>query len=384
MYSFSLSKLFLFLNLWGFRLTLYKILGRSSFALPLSIPFFKKHILVIGCGQFAYSTLAPRLLVMGIFSPIAYAYDPDPCALRKFCVAYSAQPLDLSSLNNVNPSGFDLVYICSDHSSHFTYAKYFLSSGVDVYSEKPLTTSLVQLTNLASAISTSSGRFFAGYNRPFSPLVGKVRHHFLSSCSGKLFLNFHVSGHFLPSDHWYRSSGQGSRIYGNLGHWIDLFVHTCFWLPELPSCLDVAVFYLDSNFFDENILVKISDGNSIFASIAFTCLSEPITGVNETLIFSTDAFTARINNFKTLEIDSPSSYSYTRYRHKSAGHREAIQQPFSPPLRSDVEPLMSEILLSKLNCLVSSRGGSFSFDLLGELNEITTQVPPSDLRTSSC
>ena len=75
-FPFALSKFLVYLRLWGFRQTLYKILGRTNLCLPLSLPTFKKNILVIGCGQFAFSTLAPRLLLHGLFSPIALAYDP--------------------------------------------------------------------------------------------------------------------------------------------------------------------------------------------------------------------------------------------------------------------------------------------------------------------
>ena len=379
-FYFGLSKLSVYLNLWGFRQTLYKTLGRSSLVVPLSIPSCKKSILVIGCGQFAFSTLAPRLLKLGIFSPIAYAYDPNTFSLRKFCVAYSAKPVDLSNLNHFDTSGIDLVYICSDHYSHFAYAKHFLLSGIDVYCEKPLTTSLPQLHDLASVISSSSARFFAGYNRPHSSFVRTLRDTFISSDSKQLFLNFHVSGHFLTSDHWYRSSAQGSRIYGNLGHWIDLFVHTCFWLPELPAVLDISIFYLDTFHSDENILVHISDGKSIFASITFSCLTEPITGVNESLVFSSDKFTARIRNFETMELDLSTSLRVFSHRHKSAGHVEAIRQPFSPHYRSDVEPLISEILLSKIKSVVSSRGSSCSFDLKGELSDLySLSAPDSSL-----
>ena len=372
---FSFSKVFLYLRLWGFRQTFYKVLGRSAFSLPLSFPGFKKHILVIGCGQFAYSTLAPRLLQMGILSPIAFAYDPNPVSLRKFCRAYSARPVDLSSLDNFNPAGVDLVYVCSDHSSHVAYAKHFLSAGIDVYCEKPLTTSLNQLYELASVVASSPARFFAGYNRPYSPFITSLRRRFISSGSSKLFLNFHVSGHYLPCDHWYRSSEQGSRIYGNLGHWVDLFVHTCFWLSELPTFFDISISYFDSSYADENLSVQISDGTSIFATISFACLAEPITGVNETLSFSSDKFIARIHNFETMELDCLVSYRRLFRRLKSAGHAEAIRQPFSRYCRPDIEPLMSEIILSKIKTLVSTRTSSGSFDLPRELNELFARLP---------
>ena len=41
-FPFALSKFLVYLRLWGFRQTLYKILGRSNLCLPLSLPAFKK------------------------------------------------------------------------------------------------------------------------------------------------------------------------------------------------------------------------------------------------------------------------------------------------------------------------------------------------------
>lgn len=371
---FHFSKLFLYIKLWGLRQTFFKTIGRLKVSFPLSLPAPVKNILVIGCGQFAFSTLAPRLLSFGIFSPIAFAYDPDKFALSKFCRAFSARPVDLSSLDLSGLGDVRLVYICSDHSSHFLYAKLFLSAGIDVYCEKPLSTSLSQIYELASIVARSSSRFFAGYNRPHSDFIRILRDHFRLSNSSRLFLNFHVSGHYLAADHWYRSSGQGSHIYGNLGHWIDLFVHTCFWFDNKPSIFSITIAYSDPHFSDENLVVQITDNDRIFASISFACLVEPITGVNETLLFSTDKFIARIYNFKSMELDTVSSYRVFSKRLKSAGHLEAVGQPFKSVMRPDIEPFVSEILLSKIQSLVSSRSVSGSFDLESELKELYSRV----------
>ena len=68
-----------------------------------------------------------------------------------------------------------------------------------------------------------------------------------------------------------------------------------------------------------------------------------------------------------MELDKVSSYQVFSKRLKSAGHLEAIRQPFRSDLRSDIEPFLSEILLSKIKSLVSSRITAGSFDLIGEL-----------------
>ena len=362
----SASKLLLFFRIWGIRLTLFKILGRVRLPIPLSLPYPFPFIFVVGCGQFAFSTLAPRLLRFYILSPIKIAYDPSASARSSFCSAYVCSPLEDPHVPL--PNDVRLVYICSDHSSHNQYSLHFLAQGVDVYCEKPLTTSREQVLSLHDAITTSRSRFFSGYNRPHSPFVIETKNLFKSSACSSLHLQFSILAHFLPGDHWYRKPGQGSRIYGNLGHWVDLAVHSLFWLPDLPDYLSINILYLDDCHNDENFVLTLRAGQVFSASIYFSARHEPASGVYENIAVYTDKFTARIDNFKSMSIDNGASLVTRHTRIKSAGHRQAILQPFSSQQRPSYEYLLSELLLAEISDLVLKRNEKAVFDLATSLS----------------
>jgi len=156
-----------------------------------------------------------------------------------------------------------------------------------------------------------------------------------------------------------------------LVHWVDLYVHTLFWAPIFPTRADIKITFLDSCHYDENLSIQITADNYYSASISFTCLAEPVTGVHELLEFSTSCFTARINNFKDFEVDCSGYLTRRTFSTKQAGHLQAIRQPFSPFVRNDLEILVSELFVAHLYAACSSHLEEtvFSFtDALSSLN----------------
>jgi hypothetical protein len=372
----NIRRLCFYVRLWGLYLTLFKVIGRLPIAPKIFLPLFRQHILVIGCGQFAFSTLGPRLIRFRFFSPIAFAYDPSSSALQSFCNAYAAKALDPLTIKHSLPSSVRLVYICSDHASHFGYLKSILQQGVDAYCEKPVTTSPEQVYELAHILPHTTARFFTGYNRPHSPYIRRIRSCFNALTPDNLFLTFTIYGHFLDSGHWYRHKGQGSRIYGNVAHWIDLVVHILFWRPNLPSKLDISIVYLDHHAYDENLVVRISDGLSFSSQISFFCLLEPFTGVYEHLQIASNKFTARIDNFTRLEIDTSSSLMSCRTRHKSAGHQQAIRQPLRLEVRPSIEILLSELILGDLHSMILARSTTTVFPFQSHFSKLSALLNP--------
>ena len=95
-----------------------------------------------------------------------------------------------------------------------------------------------------------------------------------------------------------------------MSHWVDLVVHYSHWQINKPSSFIVEISNFDPNYYDENLSMTITSDNNFTATIVFLCLSEPFSGVHEYLQFSNPSFTARINNFLSLDIDYGD-----RYRH---------------------------------------------------------------------
>ena len=276
----------------------------------------------MGCGQFAFSTLSPKLLKFG-FSPIKYAFDIDQDNLNSFCNFYSCKPItSLKNLNNIS-----IAYICSNHSSHFEYTKYLLNRHINVYCEKPLTTNINDVYQLSRIVKESKATLYTGYNRPHSPIIKNIKKLYDKHRPTKFNASLIIFGHKLNKNHWYRNENEGSRIYGNLSHWIDLCHHIMNWNKREIKKLYINMQYLDKDFSDENLICTIRSSNGFSFLIAFYTKYEPFGGVYENIEISTNKFNARTNNFKDLEIDEGNNIKLKNYFRKRAGHFEAINQP---------------------------------------------------------
>ena len=368
---FLISKVFTYIKLWGIRQTFFKVCGRSR---PLFIRFpgwIKKEIAIIGCGKFSYNILGPRLLKFGIFSPIFYAYDHNKKNLNSFCRAYSCKKIS-NFPNEELDKKIKLVYVCTSHSSHFYYICHFLESGIDIYSEKPLTTQASQVFELASKCSKTSARLYSGYNRPHSPAITKLRSAIKKYSPVNQNIICTVKGHHIKKDHWYRRSGEGGMIYGNLSHWIDLCVHMIFWSNKLPDKISISISYFDSVVHDENFLCKLDIGNGFVFSIYFFSLMEPFTGINENIEFISEKFHAKIDDFKSLEMDFGTSKSKIFFSPKSVGYEESIKQPNSTDARDIREYFISELICAEIFLAISNKREISRFDFSENIKKLNT------------
>ena len=115
----------------------------------------------------------PNILKYNSLSPVKYAYDIDKKNLFTFCRTFSCKPL--ISIDSIDKKDIKLAYVCSNHSSHFLYTSKLLQNNIDVYCEKPLTTSLNQVYELAKILKNCKSKIYAGYNRPHSPIILKLK-----------------------------------------------------------------------------------------------------------------------------------------------------------------------------------------------------------------
>jgi predicted dehydrogenase len=60
-----------------------------------------------------------------------------------------------------------------------------------------------------------------GFNRRFSPLARELRSAF-EGFAGPLVMNYTVNAGPLPAGHWSADPGEGGRLLGEVGHFIDL------------------------------------------------------------------------------------------------------------------------------------------------------------------
>jgi predicted dehydrogenase len=340
----GLQKLVRFATIYGLRRALFKALGRIR---RFRVPFFfrrgPREVGVIGCGQYAYATIGYFLLKNK--RQIKSCFDTDKSVQRSFerSFAITKETVTATNLFDSNPA---VIYIASNHASHAKYAIEALALKIPTYVEKPIAVSIEQLVALESARRKTGAKLFAGFNRPFSGALRLLRENIRQPSSAPITLQCFISGHVISEEHWYRLPDEGTRICGNLGHWIDLMIHLMS-LRSLPQRLQITAAYANSDEPDDNLALSFTTELNDLVSIVMTSRSEPFDGIHETINFQHESTIAKIDDFRRIEIWSGSKKITRNFYPKDVGHESAILQPYSNAFVRDWE----EVLMSTLICL---------------------------------
>lgn len=348
----AVKKVLRYISLYGFSRTIIKIAGRtrnSRLNIFFPIKHGEKNISLIGCGQFGFSTISYFLYkIHG--SRFLECYDIDSEKSRStakfwryiFCKDYHRL------LSN---SECKYVYIASDHFSHSKYAIEAIEAGKIVYCEKPISVTQGQLQELVQTIRKNRAEIYFGYNRPFSKAINDLTS-YLKMCKEPLTLTCFISGHKLPEDHWYNDSKEGTRICGNLGHWIDLSLFLFEQRGIMPEVYDISITYANKRERDDNIAVSYNTEYGDLVSLILTSRTEPFEGINETIHLQCGDVISKIDDFQKQTIWIRDKKYIYKYRPKDVGHFTAINQPFIREKRKVSTVVKSTLLMLKIKDMV--------------------------------
>lgn len=370
----GLAKFIRFWGVYGFRRTFFKAAARSRRSLGFLRPraMRQRDIAVIGCGQFAFATIG-CIICQKIGNRFVDCFDTDPESRDSFADFFRVVRPSVDAQALINRSDVDLIFVVSNHESHAGYAVASLNSGKRVYIEKPLAVTKDQAQRLFAAIRRSPGRAFAGYNRPHSAAVRTIRI-LARGTSGPWSMTFTVLGHVLTSDHWYRRPAEGTRICGNVGHWLDLAIHVLCW-DASPTVLDVTVIYSDPCNPDDDISIALTTPRGDLVSITLTSRGEPFEGINETIVMQRGDLIAKIDDFRTMQWWKGSKRGRDVYSPKDVGHVRAIMQPFALERRDWFEVEVSTLLMLTITDMVRAGETRKSFVVSEALGAVGLNVP---------
>jgi predicted dehydrogenase len=331
--------------MYGFSRTYVKAMGRLRFNVPLKIPvsFFKrneKNVAIIGCGQFAFATIG-FFLRKRLGNCIYGVYDIDFENAASFTQYYGGKVFDdVDKL--ISEEKVEYVFIASNHATHSDYAVRALRSNKVVYLEKPISVDHNQFENLMDHCIES--KLFVGYNRPFSPAIRTIVSELHRNPRTPMTLNFFISGHKIPEGNWYRNPEEGTRICGNIGHWIDVTIHLLNQIG-LPERLTVTLQISSDREIDDNLNLTFVSENEDLITIILTSRTEPFEGINETINLQHGDVIAKIDDFRRLVIWKSDQLIKKRYFRKDVGHENAISQPFDAKNRRDFNEIKISTLL---------------------------------------
>lgn len=350
-----IKKFIRFYTIYGLLRTITKVSGRYR-SLRLFKPIYfsvKPSIGLIGCGQFQFSTIA-YYLSRSFKNRFSFCYDVDHENANTLGRYYSVPKIVRSIEDLYNDLHADIVYIASNHFTHTEYAINYLNAGIDVYCEKPISVSFDQFDALVNSIKNSSASFYAGYNRPFSAAIESIKKRIstYNRSEGRFSLNCFISAHNIPMDHWYRNEEEGTRICGNVGHWIDLMMNLYNVRGYIPKVYEIQIAYSDIREPDDNIVIAITTPEGDLTSITITARSEPFEGINETINLQYDKLIAKIDDFRSVTIWDDDKLFRKKYRIKDVGHKRSVFQPFTNKKRDINEIIASTELMLHLSDMV--------------------------------
>ena len=284
-----------------------------------------KDVAIVGCGQFGFTTIG-YFLTSKFGARVRAVYDTDRANARKAGRVLGALYVSNSFEELISDDGIKYVYIASNHASHVHYAELAVRKGKIVHIEKPLAVTSGDLDRLLALQRDYPGRCVAGYNRPFSSAVSYLRDCVCAQPhAGGISLNCFVAGHVIGEGHWYRNKSEGTRVCGNAGHWIDLFIHVCSW-RSLPLSYKIHLLPGREDEPDDNFSLSISTDCGDIFNLMLTSRHEPFEGIRENISFQCSSLMAEIYDFRRMEIRAGSSVVRRRYFPKDVGHERAILQ----------------------------------------------------------
>ena len=363
--AIALRKFWRFFTLYGLMKTLFKSFGRirpACFSVGSSRRV--RDIGLIGCGQYAFATIGYS--VWRVFGNRFIAcFDINKENQNSFAKFFNINLNSNSSSEVIDDERVKVLYIASNHASHTDYAVEAMQAGKRVYIEKPIAVTMPQFKRLAEAYTKTGIPVFAGYNRPFSGAVRQLRK-LVDGRDEPMTLACFVSGHVLGQDHWYRKPEEGTRICGNVGHWLDLAVHMLSW-GKLPDQWQVTVVRSNANAPDDDLSITLVSERNDLVNIVMTSRTEPFEGINETINFQQHDVIAKIDDFRKMVIWNGHRLNKFRYWPKDIGHQLAIMQPFSKINRAWEEVEHSTVLMLFIAEMVSSGKDSEPFSFSEQL-----------------
>jgi predicted dehydrogenase len=203
-----------------------------------------------------------------------------------------------------------LVVVSTYHSDHAWMALRVLDAnpGARVFIEKP---PVVEWTDLEALLARRrAGAWIdVGFNRRYAPLTARMRTE-LGALPRPLIFTALVKELKLPPTHWYLLPNQGTRVTGNVCHWLDLAYHL---IGVAPTELMLA------RTGDTVTLAVVFEDGSL-ATIVATDHGDDLPGVTERIEVRGGGTTVVVDDFRRLEVASATGHRVRRQLRRDKGH----------------------------------------------------------------
>ncbi len=319
----------------------------------------------IGAGSYAQSHLLPNIPSNNEIN-MKGVMTTTGTTSRSVAERFNFEFCTTSETEIVENNDINTVFIASRHDSHAGYILNVLKSGKNVFVEKPLCLTEVELGQIVDSLNSQSADnspemesgqtgeslsnnrlsndnsesinqkgtqlpnqpvhqsssqpiLMVGYNRRFSPLVKKVQKDF---GGGPLAMTYRVNAGAIPADSWIQDPVfGGGRILGEVCHFVDT-------LSFLARSLPVSVYantMVDPDNLNDTLNISLRYRNGSIGTISYFANGDTSLPKERIEIFASGS-TAIIEDFKNLSIYSSGKLKKTKLMAQDKGQKQEVQR----------------------------------------------------------
>lgn len=288
-------------------------------------------LFLAGAGAYAYAYILPSIRNVRFHTVI----DLNPalaCAVaEKFGFAHRDTSTE-RGLKRLAECETPLLVVATYHSTHLEIVEQALGANPNtkIFVEKPPVTTRQQLDRLME-LRKNSAFIEIGYNRRHSPMAGQA-HDLVSARSGPIAMTCIVKELDIPVTHWYFWPTQGTRITGNLSHWLDLGT---WFIREKPVFASIVSPPGTRPGDEATIVVLYEDGSRL--TLMSTDKGNPLRGVQEYIDIRREDLTVQIHDFTKMFIQKGGRSRTRRSLIRDKGHLR-MYRGFMQNIRQGAKP----------------------------------------------
>lgn len=277
-------------------------------------------LFLAGAGSYASAYILPTL--RGLHRHTVIDHNPALAAVigQQYGFDHRETFCD-KALSRLTECETPVLVVATYHSTHLTVVRQALgiNPNTKVFLEKPPVTSREELAELLQM--RRSGAFIEiGYNRRYSPFVRRAAQ-LLAAKRGPIVMSCIVKELKLPETHWYYWPGQGTRITGNLCHWLDLGV-CLIGQPPVAATLNAPPGLPAGD--EVSATVLFADGSRL--TVMATDRGNPLRGVQEYIDIRREDLTVTIDDFTCMTALDGGRRRTARRIIRDKGHRTMYRE----------------------------------------------------------
>lgn len=223
-------------------------------------------------------------------------------------------------------SNIQSVFIATRHDTHSSYTISALQAGKSVFVEKPIATSIQELSAIEEAyVAANASRsvcLMVGTNRRFSPMVRAIKEHL---CAGPVQMQYRINPGPLARGAWFQDASQGGgMLVSEVCHFVDVLRFLAG--SPITKVYSVCNRLNSANFNDlDNILFTLSFSNGSIGTIGYNTVG-PSSLPKELLQVFGGGRAAVLTDFKTLELSGDATTKKISSASQDKGQRRQIEE----------------------------------------------------------